>query len=164
MKKIIILTAAVLAGCAGGSLKPTVPGSEVGRTACPVTSGTVLQVVNVTIQGQTEIAQAGGAAVGGYVGNRALKESGDVAQVLGTVAGAAVGSVAGDAAGKTFLSRGGTELLITVNGSTVSLVQETDRNQPFKVGDSVWIIGEWNNTRSHSRDRCAGGLRAIIKQ
>ena len=73
----------ILSACAGGSLKPTVPSRDDGRRACPTSEGTIIDMVEVTIEGPTEIAQGAGAAFGGYVGNRAAKDESEVVEASG---------------------------------------------------------------------------------
>lgn len=159
----------LIAGCAGGSQKPTVPSRDDGRKACPTAEGTIIDIVEVTIEGPTEIAQGTGAALGAYTANRAAKNESEVVEVIATAAGAAVGSVAGDLASKNILSRDGVELLVYVGGVTHSIIQETDQRQPFAVGDNVWVVGHlqpdrsWGN-RYNQTSSCASGIRVLIKK
>lgn len=159
----------LIAGCAGGSQKPTVPSRDDGRKACPTAEGTIIDLVEVTIEGPTEIAQGTGAALGAYTANRAAKNESEVVEIIATAAGAAVGSVAGDMASKNILSRDGVELMVYVNGVTHSIVQESDVNQPYAVGQDVWVVGHlqqdrsWGN-RYNQTSRCASGIRVLIKR
>ena len=159
----------LVAGCAGGSQKPTVPSRDDGRRACPTAEGTIIDLVDVTIEGPTEIAQGTGAAFGGYVANRAAKDESDVVEALATGLGVVAGSMAGDAAAKTVLSKDGVELMVFVNGVTHSIIQETDVHQPFKVGQDVWVVGHlaqdrsWGN-RYNQTSSCASGIRVLIKR
>ena len=159
----------LIAGCAGGSQKPTVPSRDDGRRACPTAEGTIIDLVEVTIEGPTEIAQGTGAALGAYTANRAAKNESEVVEVLATAAGAAVGSVAGDMVSKNVLSRDGVELMVYVNGVTHSIIQETDQRQPFAVGQNVWVVGHlqqdrsWGN-RYNQTSSCASGIRVLIKK
>ena len=158
-----------LAGCAGGSQKPTVPSRDDGRKACPTAEGTIIDLVEVTIEGPTEIAQGTGAALGAYTANRAAKNESEVVEVIATAAGAAVGSVAGDMVSKNVLSRDGVELMVYVNGVTHSIVQEWDNRQPYLVGQDVWVVGHlqpdrsWGN-RYNQTSSCASGIRVLIKK
>lgn len=159
----------LLVGCAGGSQKPTVPSRDDGRRACPTAEGTIIDLVEVTIEGPTEIAQGTGAALGAYTANRAAKNESEVVEIIATAAGAAVGSVAGDMASKNILSRDGVELMVYVNGVTHSIIQETDVNQPYAVGQDVWVVGNlvqdrsWGN-RYNQTSQCASGIRVLIKR
>lgn len=161
----------LISGCAGGSQKPTVPSRDDGRKACPTAEGTIIDLTEVTIEGPTEIAQGTGAAFGGYVGNRAAKDESDVVEALATGVGAVVGSMAGDAAAKTVMSRAGVELMVYVNGTTYSIVQESDNRQPYAVGQDVWVVGNLNPVRQtrysstyQTQQSCKSGIRVLIKK
>lgn len=169
----ICISSILITGCAGGSLKPTVPSKDDGRKACPTYEGTINDVVEVTIEGLTEVAQGAGAAFGGYVGNRSAKNESDVVEALATGVGVAVGSMAGDVASKTVMSRDGVELMVHIKGTTYSIVQEQDVNQPFVVGQDVWVVGNlnqpknsnyWNNRYGNTRSKCSSGIRVLIKR
>ena len=159
----------LIVGCAGSSQKPTVPSRDDGRRACPTAEGTIIDLVEVTIEGPTEIAQGTGAALGAYTANRAAKNESEVVEIIATAAGAAVGSVAGDMVSKNVMSRDGVELMVYVNGVTHSIIQESDINQPFKVGQDVWVVGNlvqdrsWGN-RYNQTSQCASGIRVLIKR
>ena len=158
----------ILTACAGGSLKPTVPGQSDGRKACPTSEGTIIDIIDVTIEGNTEVAQGAGAAIGGYTANRAAKNESEVVEIVATVAGAAVGSMAGDAISKNVLSRDGQELMVFVDGVTHSIVQESDVNQPYVVGQDVWVVGNLTANKLGSRynntPSCTSGIRVLIKR
>lgn len=159
-----LLMAASTSACAGGSLKPTVPDSGDARKACPVAEGTVIQVTDVTIEGNIEAAQAVGAGIGGYAGNRATKKENELVQIAATVAGAVVGSMAGDAAGKTALNKDGQELIVVINGKAHSIIQQTDGRASFVVGDDVWVIGDLSGRNRSANQNCRNGIRAIPKE
>ena len=165
---ICIAVSLVISGCAGGSLKPTVPSQSDGRKACPTSEGTIIDIIDVTIEGNTEVAQGAGAALGGYTANRAAKNESEVVEIVATVAGAAVGSVAGDMVSKNVLSRDGQELMVYVNGVTHSIVQESDINQPYSVGQDVWVVGNLTANKLGSRynntPSCTSGIRVLIKR
>ena len=164
-----ICVSLLIAGCAGGSQKPTVPSRDDGRRACPTAEGTIIDMVEVTIEGPTEIAQGTGAALGAYTANRAAKNESEVVEIIATAAGAAVGSVAGDMVSKNVMSRDGVELMVYVNGVTHSIIQESDVNQPYAVGQDVWVVGNlvqdrsWGN-RYNQTSQCASGIRVLIKR
>ena len=171
MVRIITAVIAILliAGCAGSSQKPTVPSRDDGRRACPTAQGTIIDLVEVTIEGPTEIAQGTGAALGAYTANRAAKNESEVVEVIATAAGAVAGSIAGDLASKNILSRDGVELMVYVGGVTHSIIQESDINQPYQVGQDVWVVGHlqpdrsWGN-RYNQTSSCASGIRVLIKK
>lgn len=156
-----IIATMLIAGCAGGSLKPTVPESKDARQACPTEIGTIIDIVEVTLEGPTEAAQGTGAAFGAYLGNRAAKDESDVVEALAMGVGALAGSAAGDLASKSVLSRDGMELMVYVEGTTHSILQESDANQPFEIGQDVWVVG---NLEPNTRNRCSTGIRVLIKR
>lgn len=163
----VCISSIIIAGCAGGSLKPTVPSSKDGRQACPTKQGTIIDITEVTLEGPTEITQGAGAAFGGYVGNRAAQNESEVVEALATGVGAVVGSVAGDMASKTVMSKPGVELMVHISGTTYSILQETDVNQPYAVGQDVWVVGRLNtgnSNRNSNTDRCSSGVRVLIKR
>ena len=165
----VIIASVLIAGCAGGSQKPTVPSRDDGRKACPTSEGTIIDMVEVTIEGPTEIAQGTGAALGAYTANRAAKNESEVVEIIATAAGAAVGSVAGDMVSKNVMSRDGVELMVYVDGVTHSIIQEWDNRQPYLVGQDVWVVGNltqdrsWGN-RYNQTSQCASGIRVLIKR
>ena len=158
----------IFTACAGGSLKPTVPGQSDGRRACPTSEGTIIDIIDVTIEGNTQVAQGAGAALGGYTANRAARNESEVVEIVATVAGAAVGSMAGDLVSKNVLSRDGQELMVFVDGVTHSIVQESDVNQPYAVGQDVWVVGNLTANKLGSRynttPSCTSGIRVLIKR
>lgn len=173
----ICISSIIIAGCAGGSLKPTVPSNKDARRACPTDMGTIIDLTDVTIEGATEIAQGTGAAFGAYVGNRAAQNESEVTEAIATGVAAVAGSMAGDLAGKTVLSRAGVELMVLIpsRGSTYSIIQESDINQPFEIGQDVWVLGNlqgapdnnnmWNSRYGKQTNTgCQSGVRVLIKR
>lgn len=158
--RTIFLLSFLLTGCVGGSLKPTVPDSGDARNTCDVSSGVIIDLVNVEIERNIEAAQAGGAALGGYIANEATDGSNDIAQAVATVAGAATGSALGNMIGQQVLNRDGVELLVDVNGSVVSIVQQDDPSVTFQKGDAVWVVGATSRARYNSK-KCASGTRVL---
>ena len=161
---IVCLSLLLSSGCAGSSLKPTVPDRGDGRKSCPVAEGTVIQVTDVTIEGEIETAQIVGASIGGYAGNRAAKKESELVQIAATVAGAALGSVAGNATGKAALNKNGQELIVVIDGEAHSIIQQTDNRATFGVGDDVWVIGNLTGNRYSKNQNCNNGIRAIPKE
>ena len=157
------------AGCAatpvGGSDKPTVPSSGDTRKACPTTTGVIINVTDVTIQGNVEAAQGVGAAIGGYAGHEAAGDN-DVAKVFGAVAGAAIGTYAGNAVGNATLNKTGQELIVLIGDTSYTILQETDGRMGFSSGDTVYVIGDLSRGYGYNRSRntsCTNGIRVIKK-
>lgn len=157
------------AGCAatpvGGSDRPTVPSSGDTRKACPTTTGVIINVTEVTIQGNVEAAQGVGAAIGGYAGHEAAGDN-DVAKVFGAVAGAAIGTYAGNAVGNATLNKSGQELIVLVGDTSYTILQETDGRMGFSSGDTVYVIGDLSNRYRYGRSSntsCNNGIRVIKK-
>ena len=170
-KKLILLmlVASTSTACAGtpvgGSDKPTVPNSGDARKACPTTTGVVLNVTDVTIQGNVETAQGVGDAVGGYAGHEAAGDN-DVAKVFGAVAGAAAGTYIGNAVGNAALNKPGQELVVLVGSVSYTILQETDGRMGFSSGDTVYVIGDLSNRYRYNRSgntSCNNGIRVIKK-
>lgn len=159
MKRLILLSF-LLTGCVGGSLKPTVPDSGDARNTCDVSSGVIIDLVNVNIERNIEAAQTGGAVLGGYIANEATNNSNDITQAVATVAGAAGGSALGNLLGQQMLNRDGVELLVDVNGSVVSIIQQDDASVTFQKGDAVWVVGATSRARYNSK-KCASGTRVL---
>lgn len=149
----------------GGSDKPTVPNSGDARKACSTTTGVVINVTEVTIQGNVEAAQGVGAAIGGYAGHEAAGDN-DIAKVFGAVAGAAVGTYAGNAVGNAALNKPGQELIVLIGDTSYTILQETDGRMGFSSGDTVYVIGDLANRSRYNRSRntsCNNGIRVIKK-
>lgn len=142
---ILFLT---LGGCAGGSLKPTDVSRDQAAKPQRVQEGTVITAYSVTIKGNTEAAQATGAALGAYAANRATKNNNDVTQVLATAGGAVAGSVVGNAVSDLTLDRKGVNIVIDLDtGGVISVTQQIDSSAVFNAGDSVYIINSGNQIK-----------------
>ena len=155
--KSLLSTLLILAltGCAvGGSLKPEVTKRDEAREPCPFVTGTVVSVQDIVIEGNIEAAQASGTAIGGYLGNRATNDKGDIEEALGTIAGAAIGNVVGDAVGKG-MAKPGVLLFIDINngGSGISVSQEAGKYN-FETGDKVILSGNLKQRRRGYPDNC----------
>lgn len=148
LKLFALTLCLVLSGCAGGSLKPTDVSRDQAAKPQRVQEGTVITAYTVTIKGNTEAAQATGAALGAYAANRATKNNSDVAQVLATAGGAVIGSVAGNTVSDLTLDRKGVNIVIKLDtGSVISVTQQVDANAVFNAGDSVYIINSGNQIK-----------------
>lgn len=148
MKTFVLLLAIVMSGCAGGSLKPTDVNRNETRQAQQVRQGTVLDVYEITIKGNTTAAQGVGAGLGGYAANRAVKDSNELTKVAATAVGVLVGSVVGNTLSDVALDKPGVSLIIKLdNGGTLAVTQQSDNRVRFTPGERVWLIGRDNNVR-----------------
>ena len=150
MKKLLLATALLITGCTSTQNSPNV----VDGSTCPVQQGTVLDVQSVTIERNTETAQAIGAGVGGYVANNATRARGEVTRVLATAAGVAAGAVIGDKVADATQDLSGVELIVQLDRGTHSIIQQSTRYN-FQSGDAVWVVG-YPDSRVYSRTNCRG--------
>lgn len=150
MKNMIILTALLITGCASTQNSPNV----VSGDSCPVQKGVVLDVQSVTIERNTDTAQAIGAGVGGYVANNATKDRGEVTRVLATAAGVAAGAVIGDKVADATQDLQGYELIVELPRGVQSIIQQAGAYN-YTAGDTVWVVG-YPDSRTYSRTNCAG--------
>lgn len=113
-----------------------------------VRDGTVVQVVEATIEGQSSVIGTYG---GGYIGHELGRTvgSGTGSGVAGAV-GAVAGAIAGRTAEKTATQKKAWELLVEMSGSgeTLAIVQPADQN--FNEGEKVRVY-----TRSDGSARVA---------
>lgn len=143
----VLLSGAVLAGCAQSTLTGTTYSRGEARQAQTVQTGTVESVTPVIIEGRTDgIVGAGtGAVIGGVLGRGV---GGGRGQDIATVVGAVGGGIAGQRVEEATSRRQGVELTVRLDsGSMVSVVQEADPNQSFVVGQSVRILGQGSTMR-----------------
>ena len=143
----LILSGAVLTGCAQQSLTGTNYSRGEARAGQSVQMGRVESVVPIIIDGRTDspLGAGAGAIVGGIAGSGVGGGSG--AQIA-TVLGAVAGGIAGQRIEEATSRRQGVEITVRLDsGSVVSVVQEVDRNQVFSPGDRVRILGQGRTMR-----------------
>ena len=151
MKKLLLATALLgITGCTATNNHPSV----VDGSTCPVQQGTVLDVQSVTIERNTDTAQAIGAGIGGYVANNATNDRGEVTRVLATAAGVAAGAVIGDKVADATQDLSGVELIVQLDRGTHSIIQQSTQ-YIFQAGDAVWVVG-YPDSRVYSRTNCRG--------
>lgn len=125
-----------LSSAACSSSGPTYSRYDVHRS-WTVREGTVVQVVEATIDGRSSVIGTYG---GGYVGNTVGRTigSGSGSSVAGAV-GAVAGAVAGRKAEKEATEQKAWELLVEMNngGETLAIVQPAD--QDFAEGEKVRV-------------------------
>jgi outer membrane lipoprotein SlyB len=135
------LGALLLLGVATVGCAPTNTGSTYSREqmnrAANVSTGTIVSMRTVPVQGQGNTGALVGAAAGGVGGSFI---GGDWrSNLLAGVAGAVIGGVAGSAAERAVTSGTATEFIVEVaGGGTIAVVQTNDEG--FRVGDKVTIL------------------------
>lgn len=143
----VLMSGAVLAGCAQPTLTGTTYSRGEARQAQTVQMGMVESVTPVVIEGRTDgVVGAGtGAVLGGIVGHGI---GGGRGQDIATVAGVVAGGIAGQRIEEAASRRQGIEITVRLdNGSFVSVVQEVDQNQGFAPGDRVRVLGQGRTMR-----------------
>tara|TARA_Y100000768_G_scaffold298280_1_gene232068 strand:+ start:847 stop:1332 length:486 start_codon:yes stop_codon:yes gene_type:complete len=150
MKNLLItIYVLLLIGCAvDGSLKPEVTERGEAREPCPFVSGTIISSKDIMIEGPVETYQSGGAAIGGYIGNRATKDKGDIEEAVGTLVGAGVGHSVGNAIGKSTAKPGVLLFIELGSGAGVSVSQEAGKFN-FEKGDKVILSGHLKSSSYH---------------
>jgi outer membrane lipoprotein SlyB len=144
---VVVLSSAVLAGCAQPTLTGTTFSRDEVRQAQTVQMGYVESSTFVVIEGRTGgIVGAGtGAALGGIA---ASGIGGGRGRDMATVAGAVAGGIAGQRVEESVSRRQGVEITVRLdNGSLISVVQEVDQNQIFEPGDRVRVLGQGRTVR-----------------
>lgn len=144
---VVLLSGAVLAGCAQPTLTGTTYSRGEARQAQTVQMGSVETVTPVVIEGRTDgIVGAGTGAVLGGIAGRSI--GGGRGQDIATVAGVVAGGIAGQRVEEAVSRRQGVEVTVRLDsGSLVSVVQEVDPNQVFRPGDRVRVLGQGRTMR-----------------
>lgn len=109
------------------------------REAQTLRRGVVVDIAQVTIEpNQT----GAGGAVGGLIGGIAAgNTNGHGAKQIIQVVSIILGGLAGEYIERRALTKGGLEIVIDLeDGSSVSIVQETDKENPFTVGDQIRLV------------------------
>ncbi len=134
---LLASTAFLFGACASRAGYESVPAAAAG-TSQSIKSGTVLDVRLVTIEGQkTGIGYTTGAILGSAVGQTIGSGSG---RILAAAGGAAVGGIVGDQAEKDLTSKTGQEITIDLDeGPTIAIVQE-NKQPEFNIGDRVTVL------------------------
>lgn len=143
----VVLSGAVLSGCAQQSLTGTTYSRGEARQAQSVQFGRIESIVPVVIQGRTDgIVGAGtGAVIGGIAGSGV---GGGRGSDIATVVGAVAGGIAGQRVEEMTSRRQGVEITVRLdNGGVVSVVQEQDPNQVFSAGQRVRVLGQGSTMR-----------------
>lgn len=134
-----------LVGCANDLDADTYSRDQV-RQVATVEKGTIKSLKLVKISGEENWVGAGtGAVLGGAAGSLAGGGKGHlVSSVIGAVAGGLLGEVTQEGLTKAK----GVEITIQKDtGQEISIVQQVEQDQIFRVGDKVRILQEGNTTR-----------------
>ena len=126
----------ILNSCAKESLtNDTYRRDEVMRMQ-RVERGRILELTPVKIEGDHEIGTAVGAFSGWVLGS--CIGTGEASNVGGAVGGALVGGTLGSHVGQALGSAKGHRFIVRLKGGeTMSIVQEVNPREPFKVGEDV---------------------------
>jgi outer membrane lipoprotein SlyB len=162
MNKLLIISLVMfLQACAtGNSYTPTAPSIGDARDSCPVTAGTIIDLLNVTLEESRQTSKTVGAGIGGYIANEATDDKNDATQLVATLAGAVIGDAVGNAVSKS-KDRNGIELIIEVKGKARSIIQEVDPNLQYQKGDAVWVTGFLDTNKYSRYNTCSSGIRVI---
>lgn len=121
------------------------------RTLQSVQFGEVVEMEAVKVDGsQSGLGAVAGAAAGGVAGSTI---GGGKGKSLATIAGAVAGGVLGNLAERKTTESNGVNLTIRLDsGNYVSVVQQVEANNSFRVGDRVKILSNGRQSRVvHSR-------------
>lgn len=144
---VVLLAAIALGGCAQQSLTGDTYSRSEARQVQHVRYAVVDSVRPVVIEGRTDgvVGAGAGAIVGGVAGSSIGGGKGStITSVLGAVAGGIAGQRIEEATSRTQ----GQELTLRMdNGEMISVVQEVDNGQFFRVGDRVRILRSGSTTR-----------------
>lgn len=144
---IVLLSGAVLAGCAQPTLTGTTVSRGDARQVQTVQMGYVESVRPVVIEGRTDgiVGAGAGAALGGIA---ASGIGGGRGRDLAIVGGALAGGIAGQRVEERASRRQGVEITVELDsGRIISVVQEVDPNQNFWPGQPVRVVGQGSTVR-----------------
>ncbi|MEO7097749.1 MAG: glycine zipper 2TM domain-containing protein [Luteolibacter sp.] len=118
--------------------------SEAGQ-AQSVQRGRITSIRYVKIEGGTTAGTIIGGVAGGVLGNQI---GGGAGKTLATIGGVGLGAVAGSQAQKSIDSRQGIEIQVRLDGgSSISVTQEVNPNEPFARGERVRVLTNGGRTR-----------------
>jgi len=144
---VVVITSALLVGCANPSLTGTTYSQKDARQVQQVRYGTVISVTPVVIEGRQNGIVGGGAGtvVGALAGSTVGGGKGSsIAAVLGAVAGGVLGSKLEENATR---KQGQEVTLRMADGEEISVVQEVENQQFFRVGDQIRMLQRGGTTR-----------------
>lgn len=139
------LSSLLFVSCAQRSLTGDAYGrSQVGRTRT-VQSGRITSLRNVKIEGETRAGSVMGSVAGGFLGREVGRGAG---RTVGAVGGSILGGAVGSRAQKNLSGRPGLEMEIALDGGKrISVTQQVDPKEPFRVGDRVRVLSGGGSTK-----------------
>lgn len=144
---LVMVTTAVLGGCAQQSLTGDAYSAREARQVQTVQFGTVESVRPVVIEGRTDgvVGTGAGAIIGGIAGSTVGGGRGSaIASVVGAVAGGMVGQNIEEASTR----RQGQEITVRLDsGAVYSVVQEVENEQYFRPGDRIRMLSGGGQVR-----------------
>lgn len=146
MLTITAMGSAGLVGCANSLSGDTYSRDQV-RQVQTVETGVIKALRPVKISGEENWVGAGtGAVLGGALGSLA---GGGEGHIVSAVIGAVAGGLLGEVTQEGLTRAKGVEItILKSNGQEISIVQQIEPNEVFKVGDRVRILyGQDNTTR-----------------
>lgn len=134
-----------LVGCASDLDADTYSRDQV-RQVATIDKGVIRSLKLVKISGEENWVGSGtGAVLGGAAGSLA---GGGHGHLVSAVIGAVAGGLLGEATQEGLTKAKGVEITIQKDsGQEISIVQQVQQNQVFRVGDRVRILQEGNTTR-----------------
>jgi outer membrane lipoprotein SlyB len=120
---LLLLSIFFIVGCVNNSYGPDVVKRFDAQKQQYVVLGTIIDITEVTIEGDRELGATAGAIIGGVAGKNVTESEpeSDIASLLGGLVGSAIGSEVGS----NLTRKDGIELLIeTDSGRLLSIIQE----------------------------------------
>jgi outer membrane lipoprotein SlyB len=147
IKPFICLPVAMLfASCAQDTMTGDVYHQRDIRQAQSVNTGRITSIRPVKIEGGNTAGTLVGGIAGGLLGSNL--GHGHSAHTAGAVGGALVGGAVGSQAQQAMGSRNGIEITVRQDrGGSVSVVQEANPRETFRVGDRVRLLSSGSGTR-----------------
>ncbi len=116
------------------------------RQAQSVSTGRVISIRSVMIEGEHEAGTLIGGLAGGIMGS--TLGQGRASNTAGALGGALLGSAIGSHIEQGVSSRRGIEITVRLdNGNTVSVVQQVNPREAFYEGDRVRVLSNGSQTR-----------------
>jgi outer membrane lipoprotein SlyB len=149
IKSSLLLMAAcplLFASCAQQSNTGDTYAKHEAGQAQSVKTGKITSIRNVKIEGNSDAGKILGGIAGGALGYNI--GSGRTANTAGAIGGALVGSAVGSHVQQGVGSRSGLEIMVKLDkGGSLSIVQEVNSRETFRVGERVRVLYNGNKTR-----------------